>query len=38
MTEILSTTVVDSVWNSGSKDVRDMMIVGGEASEVLSAS
>ena len=28
MTEILSTTITDAIWNSGSKDIRDMLKVG----------
>jgi hypothetical protein len=28
MTEILSTTIADTIWNSGSKDVRDLLKVG----------
>ena len=28
MTEILSTMIADTIWNSGSKDVRDLLKVG----------
>jgi replication-associated recombination protein RarA len=28
LTEILSTTIADTIWNSGSKDVRDLLKVG----------
>jgi hypothetical protein len=28
MTELLSTTIADAIWNSGSKDIRDLLKVG----------